>query len=103
MTDIRRITVEGEMTIFAAQALKEQLLAALEEGPEIEVDLSRVSEMDSAGLQLMVAAKREAAARDKTLRFTGHSPAVVDTLDLCDLSGHFGDPVLLPRPDKETQ
>lgn len=91
------LAIEGEFTIFAAQALKERLLAALDEGEELEVDLSRVSEMDSAGVQLMVAAKREATVRAKALRFTGHSPAVVDALDLCDLSNHFGDPVLASR------
>lgn len=92
-----RMAIEGELTIFQAQALREQFLAALGQGDDIEVDLSQVSEMDSAGVQLMVAAKREATARDKTLRFTGHSPIVLDTLDLLDLSGHFGDPVLIPR------
>lgn len=94
---IHRTAIEGELTIFTAQAVRERLLAALAAGGEVEVDLSRVSEMDSAGVQLLVAAKREAAARRQPLHFTGHSPAVVDTLDLCDLSGHFGDPVLLPR------
>ncbi|MBS1190053.1 MAG: hypothetical protein H6R10_1845 [Rhodocyclaceae bacterium] len=94
---IHRTAIEGEFTISTAHALRERLLAALGEGEETEVDLSGVSEMDSAGLQLMVAAKREAAARRKPLRFTGHSGVVRDTLDVCDLSAHFGDPVLIPR------
>lgn len=97
MSKVRKLAIEGDFTIFAAQALKERLLAALNEGKELEVDLSQVSEMDSAGLQLMVATKREAGNRDQALRFVGHSPTVVDTLDLTDLSGHFGDPVLIPR------
>jgi hypothetical protein len=46
-------------------------------------------------MQLMVAAKREAAARNKPLRFAGHSPAVVDILELCNLSGQLGDPLLI--------
>jgi len=97
MSATHKVAIEGEFTIFTAQELREQLLAALGEGDEIEVDLARVTDMDSAGVQLMVAAKREAADGGKTLRFSGHSPAVVDTLDLCDLLGHFGDPVLMPR------
>ena len=40
-------------------------------------------------------AKREAATRGKTLRFAHHSAPVLDLLDLCDLSGFFGDPVVI--------
>lgn len=92
-----RLILAGELTIFTAQAGKEQLSAALAPGEAVEVDLSALTEIDSAGLQLLVAAKREAAVRNQTLYFTGHSAAVVDLLDLCDLAGHFGDPVLMPR------
>jgi anti-sigma B factor antagonist len=92
---VTRINIEGELSIFTAAALKQRLLDAIGAGAEVEVDLSQVSEMDSAGIQLMVAAKREAVARKQPLRFTGHSPAVFDLIELYDLSGHFGDPVLI--------
>jgi len=92
---INRIEIRGELSIFTAAALRQQLLDALDSETEVEVDLSAVSEMDSAGMQLMVAAKREAGMRNKSLRFTGHSPAVFDILELCDLSGHLGDPLLI--------
>lgn len=91
---VTRIDIGGEFSIFTATALRQRLLDAIAASKEVEVDLSQVSEIDSAGIQLMVAAKREAAARDKPLRFTGHSPAVFDIIELYDLSDHFGDPVL---------
>jgi len=90
-----RVDIEGELSIFTAAALRLRLLDAIGAGKEVEVDLSGVSEIDSAGTQLMIAAKREAVARNKSLRFTGHSEAVVDILELCDLGGHLGDPVLI--------
>ena len=90
-----RVVLAGEFTIFSAAAICSQLLTALDAAKEIEVDLAQVTEIDSAGIQIMVAAKREAVARNKNLHFSGHSPAVLDTLDLTDLSAHFGDPVLL--------
>jgi anti-anti-sigma factor len=90
-----RIEIRGELSIFTAAVLRQQLLDALDGETDVEVDLSAVSEMDSAGMQLMVAAKREAGTRNKSLRFTGHSPAVFDILELCDLSGHLGDPLLI--------
>lgn len=98
-----RIDIKGELSIFTAAGLRQQLLDALDGGSEMEVDLSGVSEMDSAGIQLMVAAKREASARNLPLRFTGHSPAVIDILGLCNLAGHLGDPIP-PNPgrNKET-
>lgn len=94
MSAVCKLAIEGDFTIFVAGTIKARLLEALNEGQEIEIDLSAVSEMDSAGLQLMVAAKREAAAKEKALRFTGHSPAVLSTMDLCNISGHFADPVV---------
>ena len=89
------LEIKGELNIYTVAALRSQLLDALDAASEIEVDLSAVGEMDSAGMQLMVAAKREAAQRQKTLRFSGHSPAVFDVLELCKLGGHLGDPLLI--------
>ena len=94
MSAVCKLSIEGDFTIFTAEAIKTRLLEALNEGQEIEVDLSGISEMDSAGLQLMVAAKREAATQEKALRFAGHSQAILSTMDLCDISGHFADPVV---------
>lgn len=90
-----RIVLAGDFNIFSAAAVRDQLLRGLDAADDIEVDLAQVGEIDSAGIQLMVAAKLEAAARNKTLRFACHSPAVLDILDLTDLSAHFGDPVLI--------
>jgi anti-sigma B factor antagonist len=93
-----RLDIKGELNIFTAAELRLQLLEALATGTEIEVDLAQVSEIDSAGLQLMLAAKREAAGRNVALHFTGHSPAVCEALELCKLSGQLGDPVLIHSP-----
>lgn len=96
-TDAPALAIAGEFTIFTAAALKQTLLDAIagSDSPDIDIDLSDVSEIDSAGLQLMVMAKREAAASGKNVRFVGHSAPVLDLIDLCDLSGFFGDPVLI--------
>ena len=89
------VAILGDFNIFAAIEIRARLLAALDQADDIEVDLSQVTEADSAGVQLMVAAKAEDGARGKALRFVGHSPAVLDVLDLCDLTAHLGDPVLI--------
>jgi anti-sigma B factor antagonist len=92
------LEIKGELNIFTAAELRLQLLEAIATGTELEVDLSQVGEIDSAGLQLMLAAKREAAGRNQSVHFTRHSPAVCDALELCKLSGQLGDPVLIHSP-----
>lgn len=94
---VSALAINGEFTIFTATSEKIRLLDAISQGSgaDIAIDLSNVTEIDSAGLQLMVLAKREAAALDRTLRFVGHSSAVLDLLDLTGLAGFFGDPVLI--------
>ena len=96
-TPVTRVEIRGEFNIFTATVLRQQLLDALEQPgeAEVEVDLSGVNEIDSAGIQLMIAAKREAAARERCLRFVGHSREVFDVLELCDVTGQLGDPVLI--------
>ncbi|MDO8654753.1 MAG: STAS domain-containing protein [Undibacterium sp.] len=89
------IALDGEITIYAALELKDELLPPLAQCETAELDLSGVSEIDSAGLQLLIMAKAEAKTHGKTLVITSHSPAVLDILDLCDLEGFFGDNVLI--------
>lgn len=88
-------SLEGEMTIYTAAQLKPVLLALLDECHAAELDLSQVAEIDTAGMQLLLLAKREAARAGKELRLVGHSAAVVDALDLCNLTADFGDQVIL--------
>lgn len=102
MTDtaetIGRIALEGEMTIYTAADMKTRLLTALDESNGLEIDLSAVSELDTAGLQIMVLVKREAGHQGKTLLFIDHSQAVLDVLDVTGLGSVFGDPVLIRSP-----
>ncbi len=90
------LRVEGEMTIYRAAELKQTLLDAVAAQPVVEVDLSAVSEFDSAGLQLLMLAKRSAQAAQRELRLVGHSPAVLDVIQLFDLAAFFGDPLVVP-------
>lgn len=90
-----RCVIGRDMTIYTALELKEPLLGALAQCHAMKIDLAGVGEIDSAGLQLLVMAKTEAAAQGKTLSLSGHSPAVLEILELCNLESFFGDPVLI--------
>ena len=90
-----RLVIDEDMTIYQAQAQKEQLLAALAAADHLELDLAGVGEMDTAGLQLLMLLKREVLQQDKRLTISGHSPAVQHVLDFCNLVGVFGDPMVI--------
>lgn len=90
------LMLDGPMTIYNAMEIKEQLLANLGNAAVLELDLSHVSEMDTAGFQLLVMAKRESQQQGRILRIVGHSPAVRDVIDFYNMDAFFGDPMLIP-------
>ena len=89
-----RFRIDGEFTIYRAAELAAAMrtaLAQVDEGAAFDVDLSGVTEMDSAGVQLLVAARRSAGESGRTLRIAGRSPAVVEVFRILQLAPHFGD------------
>ncbi|MDO9106712.1 MAG: STAS domain-containing protein [Methylovulum sp.] len=92
---MQTLAIEDELSIFTAAAQKPVLLAFLDSGDDLELNLARVNEIDTAGLQLLILLKREAAQRGKALRFVMHSKAVLGVLELARLTSAFGDPVVL--------
>jgi anti-sigma B factor antagonist len=89
------VRIDGELTIYQAAELKDTLLAALAAADPLEIDLSRVTELDTAGVQLLMVLKRAARAQGRELRLLGHSPAVLEVFELLNLGGYFGDPVVM--------
>ncbi|KQV78595.1 hypothetical protein ASD15_22600 [Massilia sp. Root351] len=91
--------IEGELTIYRAAELKAALLAAVSRahagGHALEVDLAGVTEIDTAGVQLLMLARRSALQLQRQLRLVAHSPAVLEVFELMDLAGWFGDPLLM--------
>jgi anti-anti-sigma factor len=80
------LAVEGEMTICRAAELKPALLDAVRAHDAPALDLAGVTEFDSAGVQLLLMARREAARLGKPLALLGASPAVRDTFALLGLT-----------------
>ena len=48
-----RITVEGELDIYQAAEIKQRLIEELRAHPVLELDLSHVGQMDTAGFQFL--------------------------------------------------
>lgn len=89
------LCIQGELSIYRATELKRALLAALTEAASLDIDLSGVTEIDTAGLQLLMLAKKTAQAQQRELRLVAHSPAVTDVFELLNLAAYFGDPLII--------
>lgn len=82
----KRLHVDAEMTVYTCGGLKPHLLEQLTAHPNaIGIDLSRVVEFDTAGLQLLLLARRHASAGGRELRVINPSRVVSDVLELCRL------------------
>lgn len=86
----RHLQLKGDMNIYSAADLKRQLLDHLGAAAELEINLAQVGEIDSAGLQVLYLVKREAVKDGKTLRLASHSPAVLEVMDLYNMTAYFG-------------
>jgi anti-sigma B factor antagonist len=89
------LILDGAMTIYNAADIKSRLLDALGAAPTLELDLSHVTEVDTAGFQLLVMIKRESQRTDRTLRIVAHSPAVQEVIDFFNMGAFFGDPLII--------
>lgn len=75
------------MTIYTCGELKPRLLEELAAHPDAtRLDLSHVMELDTAGLQLLLTARRYASEAGRELKVANPSRVVADVLDLCRLS-----------------
>lgn len=95
------LVIEGELTIYTVLEWKDRLLAALVVNDELEIDLSAVDEFDAAGLQLLIVAKQGSMTLGRILRITGHSPVVLNLLELSGLVSFFGDSLLAVKDINE--
>lgn len=87
--------LSGDLVFGHAREFKRTLADALRGCRDVEINLSQVSDVDTAGLQVLIAAKREARARNKKLALVEHSQVIADVLETVHLVGFFGDPLVL--------
>jgi len=83
-----KITLAGELHIRFLAELKDVLWQALGTNQELEVDVSRVNDLDVAGLQLLLAFLRSRQASAPT-KLVGTPPAFSRALELTGLKEHF--------------
>lgn len=98
------IRVSGELTMHHAEAIAPLLLASLPtDGSVAQLDLSDVGEIDTAGLQLLMAAHRETVNRFSSLTIVAASQAVRETLELFRQDALLAPPAAPAKPARKSR
>lgn len=84
-----RLHLGDELTIVTAAATYEQLTPYLTGGADLELDLSAVTDVDTAGLQLLLMARREAERRGSTVLLDDPSPVVRELMEFTGLDSEL--------------
>lgn len=86
LEDVAMMHIEGELTIFSASevagAIKESMIEPLAMAKDIALDLSQVTEIDAAGLQILLMSKRAAERHGAKISFINCNAAVQELLAL---------------------
>jgi anti-anti-sigma factor len=73
------LKVSGTLGIDAANALREAILECFSAQPEVAINLAEVDACDAAGLQVLLAGRRDAASCGQAFRLHAVSPPVLET------------------------
>jgi anti-sigma B factor antagonist len=76
------VDLEGECTVYVVKELMSELMKEIEQAPQIQLNLSSVSDIDTAGFQLLIYLRREAERRGGRLTVSSMSGAVRSVLSL---------------------
>ncbi|HRH77548.1 MAG TPA: STAS domain-containing protein [Cellvibrionaceae bacterium] len=75
------IQIPGDLTVYTVAAAKDQLLADADTLPNpIRLDLTHVSRIDTAGVQLLLFVKKILSDSNKTLQLNNYSEDFAQTM-----------------------
>ena len=77
-----KLQLEGEMTIYRAQAIQQDLQTYLDSYEAFDLDLQRIEEIDSSGIQLLLLLKHKSERAGRSFRISACSTAVEEVLRL---------------------
>lgn len=95
------IKLGGSLTVQHATTLHRNLLNLVSKKENLYINLENVTEIDTAGIQLLLALKREFQNTDRILVYHSHSPALLSIMDLYGLVNVFADPVRLTIAERK--
>lgn len=83
------LDVSADMTIYSAVSNLSEIKEYYSQFNHIEVDLSAVEEVDSSGVQILLALKRNAEKDGKQVVLSEMSAPVAEIMDLLNIRSHF--------------
>ncbi|WP_223809216.1 STAS domain-containing protein [Nocardiopsis listeri] len=88
--DVVVVTVGGEVDLYTAPQLRDELVGSLEEGTRrLLVDMSRTEFCDSTGISVLLAAMKRAREKGGDLEIVAPRPAVMKVLEVTGLHEVF--------------
>ncbi|MEK7393702.1 MAG: STAS domain-containing protein [Fibrobacterota bacterium] len=92
--DSVKAKLQDALDITTVSEARDNILQLLNSGGSIRFDLSSMTEIDTAGVQLILAVRKEASAMGKECRFVHPSPPIEDVFRALGRSGIFDESVL---------
>ena len=92
---ICKISLAGELTIYQAGEVYEKLRKQFSSCECMEIDLHEITELDTAGVQILLSLKEAANVESKKISLSLHSEAVIEVFELLNIAHEFGDPIVL--------
>lgn len=80
-----RLSIDGEMTIYMAGPLKAELDNYLGKPWDLEIDLSELTELDTAGAQLLLLAAKETEKAARQLSIIPPTGSAYETIEMLNL------------------
>lgn len=95
------IRLSGDLSIYSAAEILSQLLEHQKKSEELVLNLEAISDMDTAGFQVLVSLKEESFRSGKELKLKKHSDAVLKLFDIYGAVGFFGDKIKLTPEERQ--
>jgi len=88
------IFIQDEMTIYNVLEHKNKLYPYLKNENGLHIDLTDVSEIDSAGMQLLIFLKHQSKIEKNEIIFINHSESFMEVINIFNFSSFFDVPVI---------
>ena len=79
---ILTLTIEGRLDTITAPRLQDVLIPSIDEAKEIELDLTKLSYLSSAGLRVLLMGQKKAEANGVAMMIGGVSKEAMEVLEI---------------------
>lgn len=91
----------GEFNIYNLKVIQQKLLDSLELNIPVILNMGKATSFDSAGIQLLVAARESYLVRNVDFKIINHPLDLLRFLDIYGLIGYFGDHIKVSSSAKK--